>query len=70
MAMAIPMSKADIKDIADRINLAVDSLKDIDKILADTEDAREIANKLKQQAEDASWVLEFFGNIYSLIFVK
>ena len=52
--MSIPLSPAEIKEMADKISNALASLTDIDKILNDTAEKRLIAENLKKQAADAS----------------
>ncbi|XP_005110416.2 laminin subunit beta-1 [Aplysia californica] len=52
--MQIPMNPDKIRELAEKINRAVESLTDIDKILADTKGSRDIAEELKRQAESAS----------------
>merc|ERR1719394_790881 len=52
--MHIPMDPEKIKEVANKINEAVQSLTDIDKILNETAESRKIADELKKQAEDAS----------------
>lgn len=52
--MSIPLSPEEIKEMADKIATALASITDIDKILNDTAEKREIAEKLKMQAADAS----------------
>ncbi|CAL1537788.1 unnamed protein product [Lymnaea stagnalis] len=54
LAMEIPLKPEQIKDLSDKINRAVNSLKDIDKILAQTAESRRQAEELKEQAEEAS----------------
>ncbi len=54
LAMQIPMKPDKIQELADKINNAVASLTDIDRILAETADSRKIAEDLKKQAESAS----------------
>ena len=52
--MSIPLSREEIQDMADKISTALASLTDIDKILNDTAEKRDIAENLKQQARAAS----------------
>jgi chromosome segregation ATPase len=54
LAMSIPMTQDQIKDLASKINTAIDSLTDIDTILRETEKDRNTADDLKKQAENAS----------------
>lgn len=52
--MSLPMDKNQIKQLADEINKAIESLTDINKILAETEESRNIAMKLQKRANEAS----------------
>lgn len=54
LSLRIPWTPDEIKQLASKINVVVDSLQDIDKILSDTAENRTIAENLKQQADKAS----------------
>ncbi|XP_059150751.1 laminin subunit beta-1-like [Physella acuta] len=54
LSLRIPWTPDEIKQLAEKINVVVDSLQNIDKILADTAENRSIAENLKQQADKAS----------------
>ena len=55
--MSLPIDQDQIKKLAEQIKNAINTLTDIDKILNETAENRNIAMKLQKRAEDASWVL-------------
>lgn len=54
LAMSVSLSPQQIRDLASLINSTVQGLQNIDKILAETEASRAMAQSLNQSAEEAS----------------
>ncbi|KAK7490606.1 hypothetical protein BaRGS_00018209 [Batillaria attramentaria] len=54
LAMSVSLSPEQIQDLANLINRTVQGLQDIEKILAETENSRALAQRLNESAEQAS----------------